>query len=197
MRLRQLLSILLTFVGIAALYPLALFLFAYLSQTALYLSIFGLRDGIGTVSAFVDLNADGVRDPSEAPLQGVCILSGYRPNPPGPFTDPDPCHLEDYDVTDSEGRWDRFLPGGDCGMLYVFAVPPSGYHSTNTPASKACSAQFGFVQDSVPVSRRLQTVEEFARREKTREVLSNLATALAVLATASIGTWWLHKKPRQ
>ena len=78
-------------------------------------------------------------------------------------------------------------------MLYVFAVAPPGFHSTNTPASTACSAEFGFVQANVQPSHDFATIEEFSRHMKTVATLKQLAISLSVVATAGAGTWWLNR----
>ena len=78
-------------------------------------------------------------------------------------------------------------------MLYVFAVPPPGFHSTNTPASTACSAEFGFVQENVQPSHDFPTIEDFSRHVKTVGTLKQLAIFLSVIATAGAGTWWLNR----
>jgi len=182
-----------TFIGIAALFPIGALAWFSFTQSTLYLNIYGVHDGAGFVITFIDQDTDGVRDSSEPPLPGVCILSGYRPDIPAAFTEPDPCHYEDYDVTNQQGFWERFLPGGDCTGLYVFALPPAGFQSTNTPAARACSAAFGFAPDGISVTRDFLTVDEFAGRERTSSLLTRLAIALLVLGTASIGTWLLNK----
>ena len=91
-----------------------------------------------------------------------------------------PCHYEDYQVTNEQGVWEKFLPGGDCTGLYAFAVPPAGFQSTNTPAARACSAEFGFVQEGTVVKNRFPTSAQFASREKTTALLGQLAIAIVV-----------------
>jgi hypothetical protein len=194
MRMKKLLSIILTFIGIVSLFPIIALAVDYFSQSDIIASIVGVGDGMSSVTTFVDLDADGVRDPSEPPLPGVCIIDGYRPDPPVFISDPDPCHFEGYTVTDEEGWWgDEFIPGGGCEMQYVFAVPPEGYHSTNTPAGNPCFIEFGFVQEDVQPLNDFLTMDEYARKVRTISLVKQLAIAAVILTTASIGTWWLNR----
>jgi len=187
------LRIALTFVGIVALFPIGALAWFSFTQSTLYLNMYGVHDSAGFVITFNDLDADGVRESSEPPLPGVCILSGYRPDPPQALAEANPCHYEDYQVTNEQGVWEKFLPGGDCTGLYAFAVPPAGFQSTNTPAARACSAEFGFVQEGTVVKNRFPTSAQFASREKTTALLGQLAIAIVVLGTASVGSWLLNK----
>src|SRR3972149_5023201 len=69
------LRIALTFVGIVALFPIGALAWFSFTQSTLYLNMYGVHDSAGFVITFNDLDADGVRESSEPPLQ---VCASYR-----------------------------------------------------------------------------------------------------------------------
>lgn len=57
-------------------------------------------DSLGYGIAYVDANCNGVKDPDEAPLAGVCVWTSGWANAPTPS--PEECASENL-LTDSEG----------------------------------------------------------------------------------------------
>jgi len=155
--------------------------------------IFGARDGQASVTAWLDKNANGVKDTGEPPLSGICIWYGYRPD--SVIQDySDPCKFSDYAVTDEQGNWGKFLPGGSCDTIYVFAKTPDGYQPTTNLASDGCSAQFGFVKNGVTVSQKILSINDFARHKITMLWVTRICVGLFIIAVAGFGTFWLEKK---
>jgi hypothetical protein len=183
------------FWGIITLFPLFYILYQTAIHSDFYHSIFGISDGVARVTAWLDSNANGIRDQGEPPLPGVCIWYGYRPD--SKIQDyADPCQFEDHDATDEQGQWGLFLPGGSCDIVYVFAKPPTGFQPTTDLASNGCSAQFGFVQEGIPVSHKVLSIGEFARRQIATTWAKRIGVGLFILAIASIGTIWLERRAK-
>lgn len=181
------------FWGIIAIFPLCYFIYTFFTNGEGSYWIFGARDGQATVSAWLDKNANGLREQNEPSFPGVCIWSGYRPDSViQDYTYP--CKFSDYDVTDKQGLWGKFLPGGNCDIFYVFAKAPDGYQPTTDLASNGCSAQFGFVENSATVSHKVLSIKEFSRRQITDLWIKRIGIGLFALVIASVGTFWLEKK---
>jgi hypothetical protein len=181
------------FWGIIAIFPLCYFIYAFFTVGQGSYWIFGARDGQASVSAWLDKNANGIREQNEHPLPGICIWSGYRPD--SVIRDySDPCQFSDYAVTDEQGIWEKFLPNGSCDTFYVFAKAPDGFQPTTDLASNSCSAQFGFVENSISVSHKVLSINDFARRQITILWVKRIGIGLFMLVIASIGTFWLEKK---
>ena len=181
------------FWGIVAIFPLCYEIYYFFTEGEGSYWVFGARDGLASVSAWLDKNANGIREQNEPPFPGVCIWSGYRPD--SVIQDySDPCQFYDSHVTDEQGTWGQFLPGGSCETFYVFAKAPEGYQPTTDLASDSCSAQFGFVENGILVSHKVLSINDFARRQITILWVKRIGIGLFVLVVASIGTFWLEKK---
>lgn len=179
--------------GIVAIFPLCYLVYAFFTVGEGSYWIFGLGDDVASVTAWQDKNANGIKDDDESPFPGVCIWYGYRPDSVIQ-NHSDPCQFSDNGVTDEQGNWGQFLPGGNCEDIYVFAKPPNGYQPTTDLASNGCSAQFGFVENGVEVSHTVLSIDDFARRKITILWVNRIGIGLFIVAVASFGTFWLEKK---
>ena len=181
------------FWGIITLFPLCYLIYVFFTDGEGSYWIFGARDGQASVSVWLDKNANGIRDQNEPPLPGVCIWSSdYIASVIQNYSDP--CQFSDYDVTDKKGLWGKFLPGGSCETYYVFAKAPEGYQPTTDLASNGCSAQFGFVENSVSVSHKVLSINDFVSRHNSILWVKRIGIGLFMLAIAIFGTLWLEKK---
>ena len=169
---------------------------AVLAQSNSLPGFYAIGDGMATVITFIDLDLDGVRDVAEPGLPGVCIRPSYNSELPDDFAEQDPCQHDEFYLTDAQGRWGDFLPGGDCADLYVFAIPPEGFQSTNSPVTTSCSAEFGFADESIAIDRSFLTAEEFTSRRRTLAVASYWGAILAILGLAAVGGWALNRRDR-
>ena len=178
------------FGGIVAIFLLCYLTYAFFTIGVGSYWIFGARDGQASVTAWLDKNANGLKETDEPPLPGVCVWYSYRPD----SVDSVPCDFSDYGVTDEQGNWVKFLPGGRCDTVYVFVKAPNGYQPTSDSASDGCSAQFGFVENDVTVSHKILSINDFARRKITILWMTRICVGLFVVAVAGFGTFWLEKK---
>jgi hypothetical protein len=181
------------FWGIVAIFPLCYLFYAFFTEGEGSYWIFGARDGLASVTAWQDKNANGIKNDDEPPFPGVCIWYGYRPDSVIQ-NHSDPCQFLNDGVTDEQGNWGQFLPAGNCEDVYVFAEAPDGYQPTTDLASNSCSAQFGFVENSVTVSRKILSIDDFARRKITTLWVTRTGIGLFIVAVAGFGTFWLEKK---
>ncbi|MEP7136281.1 MAG: hypothetical protein ABI904_15240 [Chloroflexota bacterium] len=186
--MRRIIRFAIIFWGIVAIFPLLYVVFFLFLNSDIHANLFGVGDGGAYVSAWLDKNANGVREDNEPPLANVCVWYGYRPD--SVIAD---CKFSDHQVTDKNGQWGEFLAGADCDMIYIFANPPSGYRPTTDLASKGCDAGFGFIQENVQVTQKVQTISEFAHREITIAWIRNIAIGLFIFVAALLGTVWLEK----
>lgn len=164
-----------------------MFLLIYSLYPYLKEYLFGIGDGGAYVSAWVDKNADGLREENEPPLANVCVWYGYRPD-----SQIEDCGFEGDRVTDKNGEWGEFLAGTSCDNIYIFAAVPAGYQPTTDLAKKGCFASFGFVEEGVAVSHNVLTIDEFAQKENARIWIQNIIAGLFVLTIAFLGTKWLE-----
>jgi hypothetical protein len=191
--MRKALRSIIIFWGIVAIFPLISFVYDYFTEGEGAYRFFAVGDGQASIIAWYDRNANGIREDGEGPFPGVCIWTGYRPDIDHPnFVDP--CISYSNDVTDEQGKWGRFLPGGSCENYYVFAKAPDGYQPTTDLASNGCSAQFGFVENDATVSHKVLSIDEFTRRKIATLWLTRIAVGLFIVAVAVFGTLWLEKK---
>jgi hypothetical protein len=181
------------FWGIVALFPLCYLIYIFFTVGEGSYWVFGARDGQASVTAWLDKDANGIKETDEPPLSGVCIWTGYRPDSIIQNYS-DPCKFSDSAVTDEQGNWGEFLPGGSCDSIYVFAKAPEGYQPTTDLASNGCSAKFGFVENDVTVSRKVLSIDDFARRKITMLWITRIGIGLFTVAVAGFGTYWLEKK---
>jgi len=102
-------------------------------------------DSIGTASAWVDANCNGVRDPEEAPLAGVCNWMSTDASVAAPS--PEECADEELQTdSDGIGGW-GFFAGAWCHDVYVFAQAPDGFEPTTDTAVNDCQGEFGFAPE--------------------------------------------------
>jgi hypothetical protein len=114
-----------------------------LAATASILS--GCGDAGGFGMAWEDANCDGVRDPQEPPLAGVCVWTSLYASQPTPSQED--CAKEHLQ-TDSDG-WGRgyFYAGCSCSDVYVFAQAPDGFQPTTDTVVNDCEGDFGFAPE--------------------------------------------------
>jgi hypothetical protein len=136
-----------------------------LAMTAFILS--GCGDAFGGGVAWEDLNCNGVKEPDEPPLAGVCMWSSTYTSAPTPSAED--CAKE-YLHTDSEGMGGAFWqPGMSCNDVFVFAQAPEGYDpTTDTVANQACWNEFGFAPEGTCPPHRSVTAQELVGRAQMR-----------------------------
>ena len=191
--MKKIIRSIIIFWGIVAIFPLCYLVYDFFTVGEGSYWIFGARDGQTSVTAWLDKNANGSKDTNEPPLSGVCIWAGYRPDSVIQEYS-DPCNFSDSAVTDEQGNWDKFLPGGSCDNFYVFAKSPDGYQPTTDLTSNGCSAQFGFVENGVTVSHKVLSINDFARQRTTVLWITRIGVGLFIVVVAGFGTFWLEKK---
>jgi hypothetical protein len=188
--MRKALRTIIIFWGIVAIFPLINYVYDYFTEGDGAYRFFPVGDGQASIIAWYDRNANGIREDGEVPFPGVCIWTGYRPDIDHPNL-VDPCVSYANDVTDEQGQWGRYLPGGSCENYYVFAQAPDGYQPTTDLATNGCSAEFGF---EATVSHKVLSIDEFTRRKATILWVTRIALGLFIVAFAGFGTYWLEKK---
>ncbi len=179
------------FYGIVSLIFICGLLISYFTTGEGSYRIWGAYDGQASIITWLDLNANGVKDLDEPPLSGVCIWADYLPHFYTVNTD-NVCRYSP--TTDENGEWGQFLPGGRCEDFYVTAIATEGYEPTTDMVSNSCSAQFGFVKNVSPVSKKLLTFNDFARQQQITALIKKIGVGLLVITIASLGTFWLEKK---
>jgi hypothetical protein len=113
-----------------------------------------LADSSASVIAWVDANGNGVRDPGEKPLPGVCVYVIPSPSEPAPEQAAEFCkNSDDLWTTDYLGQWPHaddkvgginFFAGSKCSDLWILTVPPKGYEPSTPSIVNGCQADFGF-----------------------------------------------------
>jgi len=123
-------------------------------------------DASGGGVAWEDLNCNGVKDPDEPPLAGVCMWTSEFANEPTPSAEE--CASESFQ-TDSEGMGGGFWYSGvSCNDVFVFAQAPEGYDpTTDTVANQACWNEFGFAPEGACPPHRSVTAQELVGRAQT------------------------------
>ncbi len=176
------------FWGIVAIFPLISLGYSLFLNSDIYADLFGIGDGGAYVLTWLDENANGLREENEPPLANVCVWFRYRPE-----SQIENCEYEGYRRTDDNGKWGEFLAGSQCDEIYIFAAAPDGFQPTTDLAYRGCDADFGFVKESVKISRKVFTIDEFTRREITKVWIRNGIVGLFVFVVALLGTKWLEK----
>ncbi len=149
-------------------------------------------DGQATAATWLDDNANGIKDTNEEYLPHVCIW--FSESLPGGAVEPNPCK---YSSTDDQGRWGEFLPGGSCKNVFVFTQSPSGFHPTTNLVSNGCDAEFGFVQENVPVSQHVLNIDEYIQQYDRSVAIKRAAIGLIITVIGILGTIWLEKEPKE
>ena len=125
-----------------------------------------LGDSIGTGTAYVDANCNGVRDPEETPLAGVCNWMSTDASVATPSRED--CANEQLQ-TDSGGigGW-GFFAGLSCNDVYVFAQAPDGFQPTTDTAVNDCHGEFGFAREGTCPPRSIVQPEGMTAGQGTR-----------------------------
>ena len=124
-------------------------------------------DSIGTGTAYVDANCNGVRDPEETPLAGVCVWMSTDASEPTPSRED--CANE-YVQTDSEeiAGW-GFFAGVSCDDVYVFAQAPDGFQPTTDTVVDHCYGEFGFAREGTCPPHSSVTADRLALYKGIRD----------------------------
>jgi len=102
-------------------------------------------DSIGTATAYVDANCNGVRDAEEAPLARVCNWMSTDASVATPSRED--CANEELQTdSDGIGGW-GFFAGVWCNDVHVFAQAPDGFQPTTDTAVDDCHGEFGFARE--------------------------------------------------
>jgi hypothetical protein len=103
------------------------------------------------IETYVDLNANGIKDDNELPLEHVCVWGGenYSNQSAGDLITR--VCSNSYNYTDSKGQWNTFFAGSNGQDIILFAVAPQGFQPTTNLAVNNPRAKFGFIPaGSVP-----------------------------------------------
>lgn len=102
-------------------------------------------DSLGFGTAYVDANCNGVKDPGEKPLAGVCVWTSGHAFAPTPSREE--CDSEEAQ-TDSEGESAvAWYSGASCDEVFVFAQAPDGLQPTTDTVVNGCEGDFGFAPE--------------------------------------------------
>ena len=178
------------FLGIISIFALCYLIYGVLAQNSW--RILPVGDGQAIAVTWLDGNTNGIKDANEKYLPHVCIWSSYSLL--GGAVESNQC---EYSYADDQGRWGEFLPGGSCDEVFVFAQSPSGFHPTTNLVSNGCDAKFGFVQDNVPISHKVLSIDEYIQQQNRSTVLMRIVIGLIITVVGILGTVWLEKKPNE
>jgi hypothetical protein len=126
----------------------SLLLLGVLAMTALACFLTGntLVDSNVTAHVWHDMDADGKKDPEDAPIEGIQVCATTNPKTAKEF-EADYCYYSDPngDVPGSEEVRGMFFPGTQCQDIYVFIVLPEEYILSTPNKVNGCEASFGLV----------------------------------------------------
>lgn len=191
--MKKIIRSIIIFWGILALFPLFYLIYGFFTYGEGSFWLFGVGDGLASTTAWVDSNTNGIQDPDEKSLANVCIWYGYSPEA-GSSLDSF-CEfgsVENRNITDDEGKWGQFLPGGKCSEVFIFAKTPEGFQATTNLASDGCNAKFGFVAQGVQVKQQILSVDEFIWQRTLFTWITRIIVGLVILVVSVGGTIWLQ-----
>ena len=122
-----------------------------------------LSDSGSSAKAWLDINQNGIWDPSEQPLRDVCIWSVTSP-----YAYDDASHICQFEQnhTDDQGVWHgEFFAGSNGTDIFIFAEAPSGFHSTSPPAVRDVYNEFGFAPDSLAPIHQVETRYDYVSKD--------------------------------
>jgi len=123
-------------------------------------------DAVASIKVWNDENGDGKIEEGEPFMPNVCVWGGYASD----FTDWRKICESEYFVSDSNGGWSEFFPGGECDELYSAVNPPIGYRPTTPVVVNGCSVKFGLVlNDSANTAAMPVNVGQYLQEMKARE----------------------------
>jgi len=140
-----------------------------LALAAMASIVSGCGDAGGFGMAWEDTNCNGVKDPEEPPLAGVCLWTSTYASQPTPSQDD--CAKEHLQ-TDSEGmgRGD-FYAGCSCSDVYVFAQAPDGFQPTTDTVVNDCDGEFGFAPEGTCPPHASVTPERLVAYKAIRDAV--------------------------
>jgi hypothetical protein len=127
-------------------------------------------DSKAFIEAYIDENANGIKDKDELPLANVCVDGG-----PFSVNLRDNSSIEEWisftcstlhNVTDTKGEWGDFKAGSKCSDLILYAVVPEGYQPTTDLVAIGCHSQFGFIPAGSISQKNVDTFKNFLDRKK-------------------------------
>jgi hypothetical protein len=148
-------------------------------------------DSYGVGMAWEDTNCNGVKDPGEPPMSGVCVwTSGYADVA---TPSPEECVSESLQ-TDSEGfgNW-IFYSGAACKDVFVFAQAPDGYSATTYTVANGCEGKFGFAPEGTCPPHESITARELVARANS-PFWARVFAVLCVLLVLAFGYWMFRRR---
>jgi hypothetical protein len=177
------------FFGIVAIVPMCQLFYGFF--VPYFWMVLPAGDGSASVTTWLDSNANGIKDPGENNLPNVCVWSAFDLDSGAVF--PVSCETS---ITDDQGRWGQFLPGGSCDKLFVFAKAPKGFQATTDLVSNGCDAKIGFVQENVAVNHKVLNIREYIQQQNRFSYLERITIGFIIIVVGIIGTIWLEKPPK-
>ena len=105
-----------------------------------------LIDSNASAIVWYDINANGIMDPEDTPIEGIQVCATLNSKTENEF-EADYCFYSDFNgnVPSSDEVRGMFFAGAGCQDIYIFIILPKDY-SLSTPSKvNGCNASFGLV----------------------------------------------------
>ena len=131
---------------------------------------YGAHDAGADIQVWMDTNGNGKREDTEPFLPNVCVWAGYASSFQSLADWKGICN-NPYFLTDSNGAWSEFFPGGTCPEIYNIINPPENYLPTTPTIVNGCFAEFGLSQVKPIIEIKSQDASQFLQQENRKEIM--------------------------
>lgn len=130
--------------------------------------VYKLGDAGAGIIVWLDMNENGVREDDEPLLPNVCVWGGYAPSFQAAGGWQGICDRQYY-LTDSDGTWGEFFPGGSCSEIYNAINPPENFFPTTPTVANGCFVEFGLSQEKPVLEVESQDAGLYFEKERRKE----------------------------
>ena len=156
----------LRFIVFLLIFALMVFVINYfMSENPFYMMA---HDAGASIQVWLDANGDGQKGEDESFLPDVCVWAGYASSSEPRWNEM--CEGSGY-LTDKNGAWSQFFPGGSCKEIYTAVNPPENYFPTTPVIVHGCNAEFGISQEKPASASQAINIGEYLQREVKKEVV--------------------------
>lgn len=119
-------------------------------------------DSVVDAYVWADTNCNGLPDPEEPPLSGVCVWWAYGVD----YIPGSQYCTQSINQTDSDGGFYRFVAGSSCNDFYVVIQVPTGFEPTTDTIASGCQSSFGLAPESTCPKRTVRTQADLIAEQK-------------------------------
>lgn len=158
-----------------------------------------VSDAGASITVWLDTNGDGKKDNNEPFMPNVCFWAGYITYDQNEYNQPPFSNWKEYcnkqdNMTDINGSWSEFLPGGNCIDYYIVINPPNNYFPTTPTFVNNCGAEFGLSQQIDKSRRSSKNVGQYLQYQVEKKRLIEWVKIIAFLALVSIFSGYVTVK---